>query len=91
MVFTEFQESIDIIENHDKNKPLFLYIPFMAIHSPIVGTPPKRFVSICGSYKRKINRFRHLYNASLDGEYGHQDDLRDVAIEVTDHAVHKVI
>ena len=35
-------------------------------------------------------RFRHLYDAELNGEYGHQDDLRDITLSATDLAIHKV-
>ena len=37
------QESVDIIRNHDKTKPLYLYIAFMALHAPLTGLPPKKF------------------------------------------------
>ena len=36
------KESVDIIRNHDKSKPLFLYLSFMALHTPLVGLPPKK-------------------------------------------------
>ena len=37
------QESVDIIRNHDKTKPLYLYLAFMALHAPLTGLPPKKF------------------------------------------------
>ena len=35
-------------------------------------------------------RFRHLYDAELNGEYGQQDDLRDITLSATDLAMPKV-
>ena len=29
--------------NQDPTRPLFLYLPFMALHTPFVGIPPRRF------------------------------------------------
>ena len=37
-----FQESQAIIEKHNPSKPLFLYLPFMSVHTPFVGTIPNR-------------------------------------------------
>ena len=36
------KESVDIIRSHDQSRPLFLYLAFMALHTPLVGLPPKK-------------------------------------------------
>jgi arylsulfatase A-like enzyme len=37
------KEAVRVISKHPAaSNPLFLYVPFMAIHSPFVGSPPKR-------------------------------------------------
>ena len=54
-IFTK--ESIKIIRNHDKKKPLFLYLPHLAPHSgnkkaPLKGQAPKK----------SFNKFKHIKN-----------------------------
>jgi len=50
------QEARQIIQNHDKKKPLFLYVPFMAIHTPHIGLPPTRYRNIFGTKRRRTNK-----------------------------------
>ena len=42
-ILLSLKEAKKIIEEHDKSKPMFLYLAFMAVHTPFVGVPPKKF------------------------------------------------
>lgn len=53
-------EAIKIIENHDRSKPLFLYVPFNAPHSPIQA--PKSFID---QYADMKERKRRVYAAMV--------------------------
>ena len=48
------KEAVDIIRSHDKSKPLFLYLAFMALHTPLVGLPPKKLRK---KFSRNSGRF----------------------------------
>ncbi|XP_053373795.1 arylsulfatase B-like [Mercenaria mercenaria] len=43
-----------VINNHDKSKPLFLYLPFQSVHSPI--QVPKRFENMYPNIKTEQRR-----------------------------------
>lgn len=51
------QEAIKIIMNHNKEEPLFLYLPFQAVHSG--NLPDGKPLQAPGKY---INRFPHIQN-----------------------------
>ena len=51
------KESVDIIRNHDKSKPLFLYLAFMALHTPLVGLPPKKMRK---KFSRNAGRYPYI-------------------------------
>ena len=47
------QEAASIIRGHDQTKPLFLYLAFMALHTPLVGLPPKKL-------RKKFSRWENF-------------------------------
>ncbi|KAK7093086.1 hypothetical protein V1264_008737 [Littorina saxatilis] len=54
-VFTE--EAVSIIDNHDKSQPLFLYLPYQAVHSGNGNSP-----SPLQAPQSYIDRFPHIEN-----------------------------
>lgn len=54
------KEASRIIEQHDPAKPLFLYVPFNAPHSPIQA--PKKYID---QYKHIQNKQRRIYAAMV--------------------------
>jgi len=53
-------ESVRLIEQHDTSRPLFLYVPFNAVHSPFQA--PQNYIDM---YKHIENKRRRLYAAML--------------------------
>ena len=53
-------ESVRLIEQHDTSHPLFLYVPFNAVHSPFQA--PQDYIDM---YKHIENKRRRLYAAML--------------------------
>lgn len=71
------KEARKVIREHDPSgPPLFLYFPLMSIHTPHVGSPPKRF--------------RSLYDSSGSHGFQSHDDLRDIMLASVDFSLHKV-
>ncbi|MDT8300213.1 MAG: sulfatase-like hydrolase/transferase [Sedimentisphaerales bacterium] len=61
-------ESVRIIEEHDLSRPLFLYVPFNAVHSPFQATQP--YIDM---YTHITNKRRRIYAAmvtSMDDAIG---------------------
>ena len=73
------KEAMKIIEEHDKSKPMFLYLAFMALHTPFVGVPPKKF-RLMISNKARQDTFEESTH-----------DLRDMVLASVDQAIDKVI
>ena len=73
------QEAKKIIEEHDQSKPMFLYLAFMAVHTPFVGVPPKKFRKMISNKARK------------DTFEESPHDLRDMVLASVDDAIDKVI
>ena len=73
------KEAKKIIEEHDKSKPMFLYLAFMAVHTPFVGVPPKKFRKMISNKARK------------DTLEESPHDLRDMVLASVDEAINKVI
>ena len=51
-------ESVRLIREHDMKKPLFLYVPFNAVHDPLQESPDKE---INASYAHIANKDRRIY------------------------------
>ena len=73
------KEAKKIIEEHDKSKPMFLYLAFMAVHTPFVGVPPRKFRQMISNKARK------------DTFEESPHDLRDMVLASVDEAIDKVI
>ncbi|MBC8468861.1 MAG: sulfatase-like hydrolase/transferase [Planctomycetes bacterium] len=61
-------ESVRIIKEHNISRPLFLYVPFNAVHSPFQATQP--YIDM---YKHITNKRRRIYSAmvtSMDDAIG---------------------
>jgi len=71
------KEARKVIRQHDASKPLFLYLPLMALQSPHVGNAPRRF--------------RHLYDSSTTKGFESSDRMREVLLLSVDYAIHKVM
>jgi len=81
------KESQAIIEKHNPSQPLFLYLPFMSVHTPFVGTIPNRYRSLLGGRKRT------LYDENYDYEEGFRNsaDKKELTLAVLDAQIRKVI
>jgi len=55
-------ESVRLIEQHDVSGPLFLYVPFNAVHSPFQA--PQHYIDKSG-YKHIPNKRRRIYAAMV--------------------------
>jgi arylsulfatase A-like enzyme len=53
-------ESVRLIEQHDISRPLFLYVPFNAVHSPFQA--PQNYIDM---YKHITNKRRRMYAAMV--------------------------
>jgi len=53
-------ESVRLIEQHDTSRPLFLYVPFNAVHSPFQA--PQNYIDM---FEHIENKRRRLYAAML--------------------------
>ena len=91
------QEAASIIRGHDQTKPLFLYLAFMALHTPLVGLPPKKL-------RKKFSRWEEhsclLYfhlalvsvrNAGRAEFEESSQEVRDMVLASVDQAVDRVI
>ena len=79
LIIVYLKEAKKIIEEHDKSKPLFLYLAFMAVHTPFVGVPPRKFRQMISNKARK------------DTFEENPHDLRDMVLASVDEAIDKVI
>nr|XP_002733876.1 PREDICTED: arylsulfatase B-like [Saccoglossus kowalevskii] len=55
-IFTN--EALNIIENHDVSKPMFLYLPYQAVHGPL--QVPEKYYNM---YERPLDDIRRKYAA----------------------------
>ncbi|XP_019643888.1 PREDICTED: arylsulfatase B-like [Branchiostoma belcheri] len=53
-------KAIEIIRNHPQNKPMFLYLPFQAVHSPLEA--PREYIDM---YKNVENTLVRTYAAMV--------------------------
>ncbi|XP_041367682.1 arylsulfatase I-like [Gigantopelta aegis] len=58
--FVFAERAVDVIRSNNKNNPLFLYISFQAVHSPLQA--PRKYLEI---YKRQRNKPRRIYSAMV--------------------------
>lgn len=54
------EEARSIINEHPAEKPLFLYVPFMALHTPFVGRPPTKNRAISGKGRSGLDLIRAI-------------------------------
>ncbi|XP_023324785.1 arylsulfatase J [Eurytemora carolleeae] len=81
-------EARTIIQKHNPNTPMFLYVPFMALHTPHVGRPPKKLRSLLGRRKKKNKDDLDYFDAE---GFGHEEEMRDAVLVAVDQAVHEII
>ena len=55
------REAANIIESHDKSRPLFLYVPFNAPHTPLQA--PESYID---KYNHISDKNRRVYAAMVD-------------------------
>lgn len=67
-VFIYAERAKTVITNHDKSKPLFLYLPFQSVHSPV--QVPKRFEDMYPHIKTDQRRKYCGMVSSLDEAIG---------------------
>ena len=89
------QEAASIIRGHDQTKPLFLYLAFMALHTPLVGLPPKKLRK---KFSRWENQVSSLFppgtcvrNAGRAEFEESSQEVRDMVLASVDQAVDRVI
>ena len=63
-------ESVRLIQNHDTKKPLFLYVPFLAPHSPFQETPHKELNAQYDHLKNPRRTYAGMVSA-MDAAIGH--------------------
>ena len=61
-------EAVSIISKHNPEKPLFLYVPFSAPHTPLQA--PKRYIDKYASIKEKNQRVYSAMVTSMDDAIG---------------------
>ncbi|UUO06476.1 arylsulfatase [Blastopirellula sp. J2-11] len=61
------QEAVRVIQDRDKKKPLFLYVPFNAVHSPL--QVPKSYAAAYGDMKKRRQAYAGMV-AALDEAVG---------------------
>ncbi|KAL4235780.1 hypothetical protein ACF0H5_004171 [Mactra antiquata] len=66
------QRAQKIIEDHDKSKPLFLYLPFQAVHDPI--QVPQRFEDMYPNIQTDVRRKYCGMVSALDEAIGNVTD-----------------
>ncbi|XP_025088544.1 arylsulfatase B-like [Pomacea canaliculata] len=54
------RRAVEIIDNHNPKKPLFLYLPLQAVHSPIEA--PQRFLDL---YPDTVPDYRQVYSGMV--------------------------
>lgn len=70
-LFTEV--AVDIIQSHDISKPLYLYLPYQAVHSANKYQPLQAPQNLIDKFKNIQNERRRIYAAmvtALDNSVG---------------------
>ncbi len=62
------KEAVQVVKNHDKSKPLFLYVPFNAPHTPIQA--PRKYVDAYSNIKNEKRRVFAGMVACMDDAIG---------------------
>jgi arylsulfatase A-like enzyme len=61
-------EAVKLIENHDLKQPLFLYVPFNAVHTPLQA--PKKYIDMYTSIKNQDRRVFAAMATCMDDNIG---------------------
>ncbi|CAH1795740.1 unnamed protein product [Owenia fusiformis] len=64
--------AIEILENHNKSKPLFLYLPFQSVHAPL--EVPERYKDLYPAVKTQARRTYLAMVSALDEAVGNITD-----------------
>ncbi|XP_066269664.1 arylsulfatase B-like [Branchiostoma lanceolatum] len=62
------RKSIELISRHDKNKPMFLYLPFQAVHAPLEA--PEEYINKYSHIKSRNMRVYAGVTAAMDEAVG---------------------
>ncbi|XP_014775592.1 arylsulfatase B [Octopus bimaculoides] len=62
------KKAINVIENHDSSKPLFLYVPFQSVHAPL--QVPDKYIAPYSHIKDKNRRVYAGMTACMDEAIG---------------------
>jgi arylsulfatase A-like enzyme len=62
------KEAVRLLREHDPAKPLFLYVPFNATHSPLQA--PEEYIERCRDIKERDRRLKAAMTACMDDAVG---------------------
>ncbi|KAI8518927.1 hypothetical protein Bbelb_021840 [Branchiostoma belcheri] len=65
-------KAIEVIRNHPQNKPMFLYLPFQAVHSPLEA--PREYIDMYNNVENTLVRTYAAMVTAMDEAVGNVTD-----------------